>query len=120
GGVRHAEVMFDPQAHTSRGIPLEVSVAGIAHGLRTTAADLGMSTRLIAAFLRDRPEHEAIDVLERLLDQGAPITAIGLDSAEVGNPPSKFERLFDAARANGLALVAHAGEEGPAEYVWEA
>lgn len=120
GGVRHAEVMFDPQAHTSRGIPLEVSVAGISHALRTTAAELGMSTRLIAAFLRDRPEHEAIGVLEQLLDQGAPITAIGLDSAEVGHPPAKFERLFDAARANGLTLVAHAGEEGPAEYVWEA
>ncbi|QGH68540.1 adenosine deaminase [Pseudactinotalea sp. HY158] len=120
GGVRHAEIMFDPQAHTSRGVPLEVSVAGVAHGLRTTAAELGMSTRLIAAFLRDRPEQEAISVLEQLLDQDAPIAAIGLDSAEVGNPPAKFTRLFELARARGLDLVAHAGEEGPPEYVWQA
>lgn len=117
GGVRHVEIMFDPQAHTSRGIPLETVVDGIATALANTAADLGMSTRLIAAFLRDRPQSEAIDVLHQLLEMDAPIFAIGLDSAEVGNPPEKFTELFALAKANGLMRVAHAGEEGPAQYV---
>ncbi len=117
GGVRHAEIMFDPQAHTLRGIPVQTAVDGIASALANTAADLGMSTRLIAAFLRDRPEEEAISVLHELLQMDAPIFAIGLDSAEVGNPPSKFTELFALAKANGLMRVAHAGEEGPAEYV---
>lgn len=117
GGVRHAEIMFDPQAHTSRGIPLQTVVNGIATALANTAADLGMSTRLIAAFLRDRPQAEAIDVLKELLEMDAPIFAIGLDSAEVGNPPEKFTELYALAKANGLMRVAHAGEEGPAQYV---
>lgn len=119
GGVRHAEIMFDPQAHTSRGVPLQVVVDGLAGALANTAADLGMSTRLIAAFLRDRPESEAISVLHGLLEMDAPIFAVGLDSAEVGNPPSKFTDLFALAKANGLMRVAHAGEEGPPEYVSE-
>lgn len=120
GGVRHAEIMFDPQAHTSRGIPLQVVVDGIAGALANTGADLGMSTRLIAAFLRDRPQAEAISVLHELLEIEAPIFAIGLDSAEVGHPPSKFTDLFALAKANGLMRVAHAGEEGPPAYVREA
>lgn len=120
GNVRHAEIMFDPQAHTSRGIPLQVAVNGIASALENTAAELGMSTRLISAFLRDRPEAEAISVLHDLLEMDAPIFAIGLDSAEVGNPPSKFTELYEIAKANGLMRVAHAGEEGPPEYVREA
>lgn len=120
GGVRHAEIMFDPQAHTSRGIPVHTAVDGIAHALANTAADLGMSTRLIAAFLRDRPEAEAIGVLHDLLEMDAPIFAVGLDSAEVGNPPSNFTDLFALAKANGLMRVAHAGEEGPPQYVQEA
>lgn len=120
GNVRHAEIMFDPQAHTSRGIPLQVAVNGIASALEITAAELGMSTRLISAFLRDRPEAEAISVLHDLLEMDAPIFAIGLDSAEVGNPPSKFTELYEIAKANGLVRVAHAGEEGPPEYVREA
>lgn len=117
GNVRHVEIMFDPQAHTSRGVPLQVAVNGIASALANTAADLGMSTRLIAAFLRDRPESEAIGVLHELLELDAPIFAIGLDSAEVGNPPAKFTELYALAKANGLMRVAHAGEEGPPEYV---
>ncbi len=120
GGVRHAEIMFDPQAHTSRGIPVQTAVNGVAYALANTAADLGMSTRLIAAFLRDRPESEAISVLHELLEMDAPIFAVGLDSAEVGHPPSKFTDLFSLAKANGLMRVAHAGEEGPPEYVEEA
>ncbi|GAA1979388.1 adenosine deaminase [Isoptericola halotolerans] len=119
-GVRHAEIMFDPQAHLVRGVPLEVVVEGIASVLATSEDDHGVSTLLIAAFLRDRPEDEALDVLDRLLARGAPIAGIGLDSAEVGNPPARFARLFARAREAGLHLVAHAGEEGPASYVTDA
>ena len=119
-GVRHAEIMMDPQAHLSRDIPLETCVNGVASVLATSQADYGISTLLIAAFLRDEPEDSALEVLDRLLAMKAPIGAIGLDSAEVGNPPSKFERLFAKAREAGLRLTAHAGEEGPASYVIEA
>lgn len=118
-GVRHAEIMFDPQAHVARGIPLTTAVAGIASALAASEAEFGMTTGLIAAFLRDQPEDDALDVLGQLLAMGAPIIGIGLDSAEVGNPPSKFIRLFDRARDAGLRLVAHAGEEGPPSYVWD-
>jgi len=120
GGVRHAEIMFDPQAHLSRGVELSTAVTGIAAALASSEAEFGISTGLIAAFLRDESEASALSVLEELLAMGAPIMGIGLDSAEVGNPPSKFVRLFDRARAAGLHLVAHAGEEGPPSYVWDA
>ncbi|MCQ9162479.1 MULTISPECIES: adenosine deaminase [unclassified Arthrobacter] len=118
-GVRHAEIMFDPQAHLARGVPLTTAVAGIASALAGSGEEFGISTALIAAFLRDQPEADALDVLGQLLAMDAPIIGIGLDSAEVGNPPSKFVRLFDRARAAGLRLVAHAGEEGPPSYVWD-
>jgi len=119
-GVRHAEIMFDPQAHLVRGVPLAAVVDGIAGVLRTSEEDWGVTTSLIAAFLRDRPVDEALDVLEQLLSTGAPIVGIGLDSAEVGFPPGQFAPVFDRARAAGLHLVAHAGEEGPPSYVTEA
>jgi adenosine deaminase len=120
GGVRHAEIMFDPQAHLSRGVPLETVVDGISSVLTTSERDHGVSTLLVAAFLRDRDEDEALDVLDRLLATDAPIVGIGLDSAEVGHPPSKCARLFERARSSGLRRVAHAGEEGPPEYVAQA
>jgi adenosine deaminase len=116
-GVRHAEIMFDPQAHLARGVPLATSVGGIASVLRTSEAEFGISTGLIAAFLRDRPAEEALEVLEDLLAMDAPIIGIGLDSAEVGNPPSGFTAVYDRARRAGLHLVAHAGEEGPPSYI---
>ncbi len=119
-GVRHAEIMMDPQAHLSRGISLETCVNGVASALATSEEDFGISTLLIAAFLRDLPEEAALKVLDGLLAMNAPIAAIGLDSAEVGNPPAKFERLFTRAREAGLRLTAHAGEEGPASYIIEA
>lgn len=119
-GVRHAEIMFDPQAHLFRGVELATAVTGIAEALATSEAEFGISTGLIAAFLRDASEASALEVLEELLAMDAPIIGIGLDSAEVGNPPSKFVRLYERARAAGLRLVAHAGEEGPASYVWDA
>lgn len=119
-GVRHAEIMVDPQAHLARGIPLATCIDGIASVLRTSEADYGVSASLIAAFLRDRPQEEALQVLDDLLSMDAPIIGIGLDSAEVGNPPSGFVALFARARAAGLRCVAHACEEGPPSYAWEA
>ncbi|MFQ4148074.1 adenosine deaminase [Arthrobacter sp. LAPM80] len=120
GGVRHAEIMFDPQAHVARGVALSTAVNGIATALASSEADFGMSTKLIAAFLRDESEESALEILDALLAMDAPIAGIGLDSAEVGNPPSKFVRLYDRARAAGLHLIAHAGEEGPPSYVSDA
>ncbi len=119
-GVRHAEIFFDPQAHTSRGVELDVATAGVLDALARSEADYGMSTALIVTFLRDRPPAEAVEVLEELLAADTPILGIGLDSAEVGYPPSLFTEVFDLARDNGLHLVAHAGEEGPPDYVWQA
>ncbi|MHA7240021.1 adenosine deaminase [Arthrobacter sp. TMS1-12-1] len=119
-GVRHAEIMMDPQAHLARGVPLETCINGVVAALSTSEADAGISTSLIAAFLRDRPPAEALAVLHDLLAMDAPIIGIGLDSAEVGYPPSLFREVYDVARAAGLKCVAHAGEEGPPAYVWEA
>ena len=119
-GVRHAEIMFDPQAHLVRGVDLATCVNGVAGVLATSERDFGVSTLLIAAFLRDRPVAEATEVLEQLIASGAPIVAVGLDSAEVGHPPGPFEAVFRRAREAGLRCTAHAGEEGPPDYVWDA
>ena len=119
GGVRHAEIMMDPQAHLSRGVALQTCVNGVASVLATSEQEFGISSLLIAAFLRDLPEESALAVLEELIAMEAPIAGIGLDSAEVGNPPAKFVRLFARAREAGLHLIAHAGEEGPPEYIAE-
>jgi adenosine deaminase len=116
-GVRHAEIMMDPQAHVARGVPLETCVNGVASVLATSEQEYGVSTLLIAAFLRDLTEESALEVLDELLAMKAPIAGIGLDSAEVGNPPAKFERLFARAKETGLRRIAHAGEEGPASYI---
>ncbi|GAA4706167.1 adenosine deaminase [Promicromonospora umidemergens] len=119
-GVRHAEISFDPQAHLVRGLPLEVVVGGIAGVLERSEAELGISTLLIASFHRDRDSADALDVLERLLAMGAPIVGVGLDSAEVGYPPSLFEGVYARAAQAGLRLTAHAGEEGPAANIRDA
>lgn len=119
-GVRHAEIMVDPQAHLSRGIPLATSVGAVAEVLAKSESEFGVSTELIAAFLRDRPAEEALAVLEELLAMGVPIIGIGLDSAERDNPPRNFVGLYDRARQAGLKCVAHAGEEGPPDYIREA
>lgn len=119
-GVRHAEIFIDPQAHLARGVDLATSIGGVARALSTSSADFGMSTSLIAAFLRDQPAEDALAVLEELITMEAPIIGIGLDSAEVGHPPSKFTAVFDRAREAGLECVAHAGEEGPPGYIREA
>jgi adenosine deaminase len=119
-GVRHAEIFFDPQAHTSRGIPLATALEGVREALDSSVADFGISTQLIVTFLRDRPAAEALGILREILAGRHRIDGIGLDSAEVGYPPELFTEVFELARANGLHVVAHAGEEGPPEYVWQA
>ena len=116
-GVRHAEISFDPQTHTARGIPFEVFMEGFAAARQRASAELGFSSLLIMCFLRHLPEEEALATLEQaapFLDQ---IAAVGLDSSEVGNPPDRFQRVFAAARRAGLRAVAHAGEEGPPSYI---
>jgi adenosine deaminase len=119
-GVRHAEIFFDPQAHTQRGVPFAVVVEGISTALRDGERAFGVTSQLIMCFLRDLSAASAMETLETALPYRDRIIAVGLDSAEVGNPPSKFAAVFERARANGFLTVAHAGEEGGPEYVWEA
>jgi len=119
-GVVHAEVFLDPQAHTARGVPIEEVLDGVGAALAEAPARHGISTGLIVTMLRDHSAADAMSTLTDVLRTGAPIIGIGLDSAELGNPPSKFVEVFARARAQGLHTVAHAGEEGPPSYVWEA
>ncbi|NIR32278.1 MAG: adenosine deaminase [Gammaproteobacteria bacterium] len=118
--VRHAEIFFDPQGHTDRGIPFEVVITGIHQALAHAEAQLGVSSRLILCFLRHLSAEAAMETLEAALPYREWITAVGLDSSEMGHPPSKFTEVFERARAEGFLTVAHAGEEGPPEYIWEA
>lgn len=120
GGVAHAEMFVDPQAHSRRGVSESIVLAGLHRAIDTVGAESGITAAIIVCILRDEPVEEAERMLDRVLDTGFAITGLGLDSAEVGYPPSLFARVFDRAREAGLRLVAHAGEEGPAEYVWEA
>ncbi|MGK4579988.1 adenosine deaminase [Kitasatospora sp. HPMI-4] len=119
-GVRHAEIFFDPQAHTARGVAIDTVVTGLAAALERAEERYGITTRLIMCFLRDQPASAALATLESARPHLDRITAVGLDSAEVGNPPSKFTEVYERARELGLRAVAHAGEEGPASYVREA
>jgi adenine deaminase len=118
--VRHVEMFFDPQGHTSRGIPFATMLDGLSRAIGDAAQKLGVKASLIMCFLRHLEEADA----ERTLDAALPfkdrIAGVGLDSSEKGNPPGKFKRVFERAREAGLFLTAHAGEEGPASYVWEA
>lgn len=119
-GVVHVEMHFDPQAHLVRGIELDVVMEGLSLAQRHAERELGMSTALIMAFLRDRSAEEAMKVLESAAPYWEMIDAVGLDSAERGHPPSKFVEVFQRARMLGIPRVAHAGEEGPPEYIREA
>ena len=119
-GVRHAEIFFDPQAHTKRGVALAVVVDGITSALADGRRNYGISSHLIMCFLRDVPAESAMATLESAIPFKERIIGVGLDSAEVGNPPSKFQAVFDRARAEGFLTVAHAGEEAGPDYVWEA
>jgi len=119
-GVRHAEIFFDPQTHTDRGVPFETVVTGIHRALEDGRARLNITSGLILCFLRHLSEEAAMRTLVEALPYREWILAVGLDSSEVGHPPAKFKDVYDRARESGLLAVAHAGEEGPPEYVWEA
>ena len=119
-GVRHSEIFFDPQAHRSRGVPLSVVLDGLWSSISTSQERFGISTALIMCFLRDRSVDEAMETLDESLAYRERLVGVGLDSAEVGHPPSAFSDVFARARSEGLRCVAHAGEEGPPEYVWQA
>jgi adenosine deaminase len=118
-GVRHVEVFFDAQTHTARGVKLETVVRGIG-GALSEARARGMTSHLIMCFLRDRSADDAMATLEQALAHRDVIFGVGLDSAEVGHPPEKFRDVFDRATSEGFRAVAHAGEEGPPDYIWQA
>jgi adenosine deaminase len=119
-GVVHAEIMFDPQTHTARGVSFDTVIAGLLSGMAAAEATHGMTSRLIMSFLRHLDEADAFATLEMARPWLDRITAVGLDSSELGHPPEKFARVFAAAHELGLRRVAHAGEEGPPDYVYQA
>ena len=118
--VRHAEIFFDPQTHTHRGIPFEVFLNGLVRAKEDARQKLGISSELILCFLRHLSPEDAIKTLDQARPFKEMIFGVGLDSSELGRPPSLFKEVFDRARDEGYVVVAHAGEEGPAEYVWQA
>jgi adenosine deaminase len=118
--VRHAEMFFDPQAHTQRGIPFKAVIKGISEASLNAEKEFGISTKLIMCFLRDLSVESAMETLAQAIIFKDSIIGVGLDSSEVGNPPEKFKDVFDKAREQGFLTVAHAGEEGPPEYIWQA
>jgi len=119
-GLRHVEMFFDPQAHIARGIAIETVIGGLQRALDEARETNGITSHLIMCFLRHLDEAEAEKTLDLALPHKARIIGVGLDSTELGHPPSKFARVFKRAREAGFRLVAHAGEEGPPDYVWEA
>ena len=118
--VLHTEIFFDPQGHTERGVEFEVVINGITRALDDGHFNLGISSKLIMCFLRHLSEQDAFQTLEMALPYKDKIIGVGLDSSEIGHPPSKFERVFSKAKEEGFRILAHAGEEGPPEYIWEA
>lgn len=118
--VRHVEIFFDPQGHTERGVSFDTAISGILTAFNVAKAQFGVTTKLIMCFLRHLSEDDAFKTLEDADQWIHRIAGVGLDSSEIGHPPSKFERVFAAARERGLKVVAHAGEEGPPDYIYEA
>ncbi|MCB0459985.1 MAG: adenosine deaminase [Flavobacteriaceae bacterium] len=118
--VRHTEIMFDPQTHIHRGVLFETIINGISKACNDAKEKLNVSSLLIMSYLRHLTEEDAFKTLQQSLPYKHLITAVGLDSSEKGNPPSKFAKVFEASAKEGYIPLAHAGEEGPAEYVWEA
>ncbi|MBZ0218645.1 MAG: adenosine deaminase [Fimbriimonadaceae bacterium] len=118
--VRYAEIFFDPQGHLARGVAFETVFEGLWRALRDGEAEFGIKSGLIMCFLRHLDEDDALRTLDLALPFKDRIIGVGLDSSETGHPPEKFKNAFARARAEGLSLVAHAGEEGPPEYVWQA
>ena len=119
-GVRHAEIFFDPQSHTDRRIPYEAVLDGILAALADGESRYGLTSGLILCFLRHLPEASAMDTLNRALRRGDDLLGVGLDSSELGFPPIGFRSVFQRARSEGLHVVAHAGEEGPPQYIKQA
>jgi adenosine deaminase len=119
-GVRHVEIFFDPQTHTMRGVPFATVISGIHRALEEGQRQWGISFRVIMCFLRHLSATSAMETLQQAQPFAPWIVAVGLDSSEVGHPPEKFRAVFDRARAAGFLTVAHAGEEGPPEYIWQA
>lgn len=118
--VTHSEMFFDPQAHLERGVSLDVIMNGLWCAIFQAKADYGINASLIPCFLRHLSEDNALSVFDALMNYRDKIIGIGLDSSELGNPPSKFKNLFNLARKERLKLLAHAGEEGPVSYIWDA
>ncbi|OPF65627.1 adenosine deaminase [Hydrogenophaga sp. H7] len=118
--VIHTELFFDPQTHTARGVPMATVIEGLSGACKRAEFELGISSALILCFLRHLSEEDAFATLEAALPYRGHFIGVGLDSSEVGHPPEKFERVFARCRELGLKLVAHAGEEGPPEYMWQA
>jgi adenosine deaminase len=118
--VVHAEIFFDPQTHTARGVPMQTVIQGLHRACEAARTVLGIEACLILCFLRHLSEHEAFETLEQALPYRDQFIGVGLDSSELGHPPEKFAKVFARCRALGLRLVAHAGEEGPPAYVWSA
>jgi adenosine deaminase len=118
--VRYAEFFFDPQGHTSRGVAFETVIAGLSRAQADAEQELGLRSRMIMCFLRHLDAGDAERTLDQALAHKDKIIGVGLDSSEIGHPPSKFKNVFRRAREEGFKLVAHAGEEGPPDYVWEA
>ncbi|CAN5825094.1 adenosine deaminase [soil metagenome] len=119
-GTVHAEIFFDPQTHTERGIPFAVAADGLLAGMAQAETELGVTSKLILSYLRHLSEEDAFKTLREAEPYLNRIVGVGLDSSELGHPPNKFARVYKASRERGMKLSAHAGEEGPPEYVWEA
>jgi adenosine deaminase len=117
--ILHTEIFFDPQTHTERGVPFDTVIRGIHRAMDLARKQLGLSTELIMCFLRHLDEYSAFETLEKALDYKDFIIGVGLDSSELGNPPTKFKNVFAKAKKEGFKLVAHAGEEGPVDYIWD-
>ena len=118
--IVHTEIFFDPQTHTKRGIDFDIVINGIYKALIKAEKEFGLSFKIIMCFLRHLNEEECFNILDKALAHKDKIFGVGLDSSEMGNPPKKFEKLFKKAIENNFITVAHAGEEGPTEYMWEA
>ena len=118
--IVHTEIFFDPQTHTERGVDFGTVINGISNALLDAEAEFGITSFIYMCFLRHLSEESAFEALDMAIVYQDKIYGVGLDSSEVGNPPSKFQRVFEEAEENGFEIVCHAGEEGPAEYIWQA
>ena len=117
--IVHTEIFFDPQSHLDRGISFDIVINGISKALDKANLEFGLTSKIIMCFLRHLDEKSGFKVLDQALKYKNKIVGVGLDSSELGNPPKKFEKLFQKARDEGFLTVAHAGEEGPPEYIWD-